>query len=65
MGNKKPLDSKKTRISQAEPERPVALTLKVDSAMYVRLSALRARKRKTAQDILTEALKAYLDRARA
>lgn len=51
------------KTSQAETERLVALTLKIDSKTYMRLSMLRAKERKTAQDILTEALKAYLDRA--
>jgi predicted transcriptional regulator len=46
-------------------EKPVALTVKIDSHTYVRLSTLRAKKRKTAQEILTEALKEYLDRERA
>jgi hypothetical protein len=46
-------------------ERPIALTLKIDSKTYMRLSVLRAKERKTAQDILTEALKSYLDRAGA
>ncbi|MHB1936557.1 MAG: hypothetical protein ACYCOR_08225 [Acidobacteriaceae bacterium] len=67
MGTKKPSNPKKTkaRTSQAETERPVALTLKIDSETYMRLSVLRAKERKTAQSILTEALKAYLDRAGA
>jgi predicted transcriptional regulator len=43
----------------------VALTVKINSEMYVRLSLLRARERKTAQEILTEALAAYLDRPEA
>jgi hypothetical protein len=46
-------------------EKPVALTLKVDSVTYVRLSTLRATQRRTNQDILQEALKQYLDRAGA
>lgn len=44
------------------PEKPVALTLKVDSGLYVRLSTLRATQRRTTQDILEQALKEYLDR---
>ena len=40
----------------------IALTLKLDSETYVRLSTFRARERKTAQQILTDALCAYLDR---
>ena len=46
-------------------EKPVALTVKINSKTYVRLSTLRAKERKTAQEILTEALDAYLDRAGA
>ena len=52
-----------SRTPQTEAEKPVALTLKIDSKTYMRLSVLRAKERKTAQDILTEALNAYLDRA--
>lgn len=46
-------------------EKPVALTLKVDSELYVRLSTLRATQRRTNQDILEQALKEYLTRAGA
>lgn len=49
----------------ATPEKLVALTLKIDSATYLRLSTQRAKERKTVQDILYEALMDYLDRARA
>lgn len=61
----------KTKSKTAKPkpssvivqaEKPVALTLKIDSETYQRLSALRAKKRMTAQDILSEALTAYLSR---
>jgi hypothetical protein len=59
----------KRRISKrggdTAPEKPVALTLKVDSELYVRLSMLRAKERKTSQDILEQALKEYLIRAGA
>ena len=41
------------------------MTVKIESAMYVRLSTIRAKERKTAQEMLTEALAAYLDRAGA
>jgi hypothetical protein len=47
---------------KAAEEKPVALTLKIDSHTYIRLSTFRAKERKTAQEILTEALNAYLDR---
>lgn len=43
-------------------EKPVALTLKVDSDLYLRLSTLRATQRRTNQDILRQALEEYLDR---
>jgi hypothetical protein len=43
-------------------DKPVALTLKIDGQTYIRLSMLRAKARRTAQDILVDALKAYLDR---
>jgi Ribbon-helix-helix protein, copG family len=46
-------------------EKPVALTLKVDSDLYLRLSTLRATQRRTNQDILEQALKEYLTRAGA
>jgi len=46
-------------------EKPVALTLKVDSDTYVRLSVLRATQRRTSQEILQQALAEYLDRAGA
>jgi hypothetical protein len=46
-------------------EKPVALTLKVDSGLYVRLSTLRATQRRTNQDILEQALKEYLTRVGA
>ena len=55
---KKVASAKKT-----ETEKPVALTLKIDHDMFMRLSALRARDRTTAQEILTEALEAYLKKA--
>ena len=50
---------------KAVHEKLVALTLKIDSNTYIRLSTLRAKERKTAQEILTEALQAYLDHAGA
>jgi hypothetical protein len=53
------------KAAAAVNEKPVALTLKIDSDTYMRLSVLRARERRTAQDILTEALQDYLDRAGA
>jgi len=49
----------------ASQEKPVALTLKVDSGLYLRLSTLRATQRRTNQDILEQALREYLTRAGA
>ena len=46
-------------------EKLIALTVKIDSDTYVRLSTFRAKERTTAQKIMTEALKGYLDRAGA
>lgn len=60
----KPRPSKAGRL-QATSEKSVALTLKVDGQTYVRLNTLRAKQRRTTQDILTEALKVYLSHARA
>jgi hypothetical protein len=60
-----PRSTQRTTDKKAAAEKPVALTVKIDSGTYVRLSTLRAKERKTAQDILTEALKAYLDRVGA
>jgi hypothetical protein len=42
-----------------------ALTLKVDSATYGRLSALRAAQRRPKQEILRQALMEYLERVGA
>lgn len=53
------------RGGRAAQEKPVALTLKVDGGLYVRLGTLRATQRRTTQDILEQALKEYLTRAGA
>lgn len=53
------------RGGSAAQDKPVALTLKVDSELYLRLSTLRATQRRTNQDILEQALKEYLTRAGA
>jgi hypothetical protein len=50
------------RGESTKPTKPVALTLKVDSGLYVRLSTLRATQRRTSQDILQQALEEYLER---
>jgi hypothetical protein len=53
------------RGESTAPEKPVALTVKVDGELYLRLSTLRATQRRTNQDILEQALKEYLTRAGA
>src|ERR1700757_4606477 len=50
------------RSGNTASEKPVALTLKVDSELYLRLSTLRATQRRTNQDILEQALTEYLTR---
>ena len=51
---------KATNVKNPGTDKPVALTLKIDHDTFMRLSALRARDRTTAQEILTEALEVYL-----
>jgi Ribbon-helix-helix protein, copG family len=64
MGNKTAKRRLRTKPrASVAPDKPVALTLKVDSELYVRLSTLRATQRRTNQDILEQALKEYLTRA--
>jgi len=46
-------------------DKPIALTLKIDGDMYVRLGTLRAKERRTHQEILKQALEEYLDRTGA
>lgn len=53
------------RTGEKTAETPVALTVKVDGATYVRLTTLRATQRRSHQDILQQALVEYLDRAGA
>jgi len=71
MGNKAARHSSSKRGADARrgdstaQEKPVALTLKVDSGTYIRLSTLRATQRRTNQDILRQALEEYLDRMEA
>jgi predicted transcriptional regulator len=62
---KKSLSRSKKKSETPVAEKLVALTVKIDQELYVRLSTLRAKERKTAQEILTEALAAYLDRREA
>lgn len=53
------------KASKAEtPPRTFALTVKVDQAMYGRLTALRGRDGRSHQDILRSALEEYLQRAK-
>jgi predicted transcriptional regulator len=56
---KKPASRPANRKSS---DKLIALTVKLDSKTYVRLSTFRAKERQTAQEILTDALHAYLDR---
>jgi hypothetical protein len=71
MGNKTSRRSPRKRRAGTKQEgstaheKPVALTLKVDSGLYLRLSTLRATQRRTNQDILEHALREYLTRAGA
>lgn len=53
---------KSTKPSRTEPKKPVALTVKLEDAMYVRLCTLGATQRRTNQDMLREAIEEYLDR---
>lgn len=57
--------SQPKKQKKAAGEKPIALTLKIDSDTYVRLSTFRAKERKTAQEILTEGLREYLKRVGA
>jgi hypothetical protein len=57
--------SRPANRKKPKDEKLIALTLKLDSDTYVRLSTFRAKERKTAQEILAEVLKAYLDRVGA
>ena len=50
------------KAGDASDEKLVALTLKVDHGTYVRLCTLGATKRRTNQDILSQALQEFLDR---
>ena len=60
--------SSRPRAADRKPaltEKPVALTVKVDSKTYVRLCTLGATQRRTNQDLLKEAVAQFLDRERA
>lgn len=50
---------------QPKPAKPVALTVKVNHDVYVRLCTLGATQRRTNQDVLQEAVEQYLDRVKA
>lgn len=56
---------KRTAPKKPKQDDRVALTLKVDDKIYVRLCTLGATQRRTNQDILREAIQQYLDRAGA
>jgi len=53
------------RTGSSAGKKPVALTLKVDDDTYIRLSTLRAKQRRSSQEILQQALAEYLERAGA
>ena len=53
------------RGGNSASETPVALTVKVDGELYVRLCTFRARQRRKTQDILEQALREYLTRVGA
>lgn len=54
-----------TPLGQPKAGKPVALTVKVNHDVYVRLCTLGATQRRTNQDVLQEAVEQYLDRAKA
>lgn len=51
-------------VGPPKPDNRVALTVKVDHDVYVRLCTLAATGRRTNQDVLLEAVEQYLDKAR-
>lgn len=57
------VESRASRPFADRTDRPIALTLKIAGDMYVRLSTLRAKQRRTHQEILKQALEEYLERA--
>jgi len=59
--------SKRRAVSAGtpKPDNRVALTVKVDHDVYVRLCTLAATARKTNQDVLSEAVTEYLNRLHA
>lgn len=64
-GGNRPASKKRVvSAAQSKPDNRVALTVKVDHGVYVRLCTLAATGRKTNQDVLLEAVEQYLDRAR-
>ncbi len=65
-GAKRPASKNRVVTAGApKPEDRVALTVKVDHELYVRLCTLAATGRRTNQDVLLEAVEQYLDRAKA
>lgn len=61
-GRNTALKRKLTKPLRTEPKKPVALTVKLEDATYVRLCTLGATHRRTNQDMLREAIEEYLDR---
>jgi len=57
--------TKPSKATKVEAVGRVPLTLKVSPETYVRLSTLRAKQRRSAQELLTDALEQYLIRERA
>lgn len=57
--------SKSTMVKKTTAEKPIALTVKIDGDLYVRLATLRARERRTHQEILKTALEEYLQQVGA
>ncbi len=62
-GAKRPVPKK--RVASGALPKPVALTVKVDHDVYVRLCTFAATQRRTNQDILDDAVQQYLDKAGA
>ena len=63
-GRKAARSRPRSKTANAAPlTKPVALTVKVDSKTYIKLCTLGATQRRTNQDLLSEAVQQYLDRA--
>ena len=65
-GTKRPAPKKHVvSVAPPKPDERVALTVKVDHDVYVRLCTLAVTVRRTNQDVLLEAVEQYLDKAKA